>query len=147
MPDFAGLIQKHLQGHGENHGTRAPWKLQAEMFLGLLQGMGSQVPSNRTNQTKHYVNEIIKLLEGARDDIFNDAQTTKNTTQVELNELFKNLQDEENAANTALNETEGKDGDLANCYTHLHEITANKSEHCDTEKAPPQACVKKNNTR
>merc|ERR1719217_1209223 len=86
MPDFAGLIQQRL---GE-HSSRSPWKAQAEMFLGLLQGMGSQVPENKANQTRHYVDEIIKLLSTSKDDIYTDAVTTKNTTQKELNDQFKN---------------------------------------------------------
>jgi len=141
MPTVAGLIQQHIGST-----SKAPWKAQAEMFLGLLQSMGGQVPADKANQTRHYVDEIIKLLTTSSDDIKADATTTKETTQTQLNTQYNTLETEEATANKAWTDTQAVDSDLAKCYAHLKEIASNHSVHCGDKNLPP-ACVRKNNTK
>merc|ERR1719316_2398838 len=116
------------------------------MFLGLLQSMGNQVPESAANQTRHYVDEIIKLLTTSSDDIKADAQTTKDYEQGQIDTQYGNLQSAETAANKGLADTTAVDSDLADCYSHLKEIASNHSVHCG-EKELPAACKKKNETK
>jgi len=141
MPTFAGLVQQHM---GQT--SKAPWKAQAEMFLGLLQSMGGQVPEDKANQTRHYVDEIIKLLTTSSDDIYADATTTKETMQTQVNTEYTDLETEEGSANKALANTKAVDSDLAKCYAHLKEIASNHGVHCG-DKEPPHACVRKEKSK
>jgi len=144
MPNFASLVQQHI-----GHTSKAPWKAQAEMFLGLLQSMGGQVPESKRAETTGYVNQIIDLLTTSKNDIYTDAQTTKDTTQDQLNQGYADLDTEETAANTGLETTRAVDSDLADCYAHLRDIAANHSHHCGIveDDILPPACVRKNNTK
>merc|ERR1719240_1737399 len=145
MPKFAGLLQQHLGQASESKNSHA-WKPQAEMFLGLLQSMGGQVPESAANQTRHYVDEIIKLLSTSSGDIYADAETTKDYEQGRIDKQYADLQSAETAANKELADTTAADSDLADCYAHLKEIASNHSVHCG-EKELPEACKKKNNTK
>merc|ERR1719387_3459560 len=95
---------------------------------------------------RHYLAEIMRLLGESKDQIFTDASDTKGTWELQISQEFSNVTTAKENADQALADARAKDVLVNTCDTEEAELTANHSLHCG-DRAMPEACVQKNNTR
>lgn len=146
LPAFASFFQQRFgQSSEDEKSHHNTWRKQASMYMGLLQALGNAVPKDKEEQTKKWVNEIIKLLKSPADQIFGEATNTSQDLGERISAAFKKLQTAEKKAEEKLAAAYTSNVKLATCFSEMHQIEDDKASHCG--KHTPSSCYRMNATR
>jgi len=123
--DLASTLQGRMDSHAD-----APWKAQAQGFIGLLQSMGKQVPSEKQGETRTTVEKLINLLTTASDDLKSSSKTEVDKLDTEVTSETGLVNEYDTKAKKFKQEADGKNGELKTCYQELRVQNANYYGSC-----------------
>jgi len=124
--DLASLVQARMEGHAQ-----APWRAQAQSFLGLLQAMGKQVPEEKKAETQTMVQSIITLLTTAKNTLKTDATTTVQTSEQSMQDNTQYVTEYNTIATTEMGTARSTNTKLTKCYADLRALQATYETQCN----------------
>lgn len=124
--DLASLVQARMEGHAQ-----APWRAQAQSFLGLLQAMGKQVPEEKKAETQEMVQSIITLLTTAKDTLKTEATKTVATSKKSMEDNTEYVTEYNTIAKTAMSVATSTNTKLTKCYADLRALQATYETQCN----------------
>jgi len=133
--ELASALQTRMESHAQ-----APWKAQAQAFMGLLQSMGKQVPGEKQDETRRMLSELITFLQTSSSELTNSSQSAVTTLESEMGGFKNSVKEYNGAVAEAFTKVTAKDTGLAECYAALRTKEETYRHECLPSIPLPESC-------